>query len=174
MGYGIKHLGIARRSEAGVELRVHPTLIPHRRLIANVDGVMNAILVQADAVGPTLYYGAGAGAEPTASAVVADLVDALSGEKVLEQAEVETGFYLRLSAEDRPGVMADISRILGDQGISIEAIIQKEPEQLGTTAQVILLTRRVLERRMDDAIRAIEALDAITGPVTRIRVESLI
>ncbi|HEC19540.1 MAG TPA: homoserine dehydrogenase, partial [Gammaproteobacteria bacterium] len=148
LGYRIKHLGVARRTEAGVELRVHPTLIPERRLIANVDGVMNAVLVKGDAVGPTLYYGAGAGADPTASAVVADVVDvvrtltsdpenrvphlafqpdALSDLPILPMDAVETAYYVRLQCEDKPGVLANVASILGDSGISIEAILQKEP-----------------------------------------------
>jgi homoserine dehydrogenase len=193
LGYRIKHLGIARRSEAGIELRVHPTLIPQRRLLANVDGVMNAVLVQADAVGPTLYYGAGAGAEPTASAVVADLVDvtralttdpdnrvphlafqadALSDVTILSMDEVETAYYLRMQAQDRPGVLAEVTRILGEQGISIEAVIQKEPAETAM-ATIIMLTHRVLEQKMNEALRQIEALAVITGPVTRIRMESL-
>ena len=194
LGYRIKHLGVTRRTEEGVELRVHPTLIPERRLIANVDGVMNAVLVQGDAVGPTLYYGAGAGAEPTASAVVADLIDVtrtltadpenrvphlafqpdqLSDLPVLEMEAVETAYYLRIQAQDRPGVMADISRILGDEGISIEALIQKEPAEGAATVPVILLTHRVREAAMNRAIEAIENLDTVTAPVTRIRVETL-
>lgn len=194
LGYRIKHLGVTRRTPAGVELRVHPTLIPERRLIANVDGVMNAVLVQADAVGPTLYYGAGAGAEPTASAVVADLVDvtrtltadpenrvphlafqpdALSDLPILPMDDVETAYYLRLCAADRPGVMADVARILGDGGISIEAVIQKEPPEGEEKVAVILLTRRVREKQMNAAINQIEALDSIEGAVTRIRVEHL-
>ncbi|TCK18411.1 homoserine dehydrogenase [Thiogranum longum] len=194
LGYRIKHLGVTRRTPAGVELRVHPTLIPEKRLIANVDGVMNAVLVQADAVGPTLYYGAGAGAEPTASAVVADLVDvtrtltadpenrvphlafqpdALSDLPILPMDDVETAYYLRLCAADRPGVMADVARILGDGGISIEAVIQKEPPEGEEKVAVILLTRRVREKQMNAAISQIEALDSIEGAVTRIRVEHL-
>ena len=194
LGYRIKHLGITRRTEKGVELRVHPTLIPARRLIANVDGVMNAVLVKGDAVGPTLYYGAGAGREPTASAVVADLVDvtrtlttdpenrvphlafqpdALSDLPVLPMEEVETACYLRMQVADRPGVMADITRILGDQGISIEALLQKEPVGGASDVSVIMLTHRVLEGRINESIRRIEALDSVTGQVTRIRMETL-
>ncbi|MGD2073852.1 MAG: homoserine dehydrogenase [Gammaproteobacteria bacterium] len=194
LGYRIKHLGVARRTPSGVELRVHPTLIPCRRLIANVDGVMNAVLVKADAVGPTLYYGAGAGAEPTASAVVADLVDvartltadpenrvphlafqpaSLSDLPILPVEDVETAYYLRLCALDRPGVLADVTRILGDLGISIEAVIQKEPPEGQQQVPVILLTRVVQERQMNAAIEQIEALDAIEGRVTRIRLEHL-
>jgi homoserine dehydrogenase len=194
LGYRIKHLGIARKTNGGVEMRVHPTLIPERRLIANVDGVMNAVLVKADAVGPTLYYGAGAGAEPTASAVVADLVDvaramdadqdhrvallgfqsdALSDIPVLAQDEFETAYYLRMLAEDRPGVLAEITRIFADKDISIEAVIQKEPEPGETRVQLILLSSRVIEKNMNAAIAEIEALDVIEGQVTRIRMEHL-
>jgi len=194
LGYRIKHLGMTRRTEQGVELRVHPTLIPDRRLIANVDGVMNAVLVKADAVGPTLFYGAGAGAEPTASAVVADLVDvartltvdpenrvphlafqpdALSDLPILSMDEVKTAYYLLLCALDRPGVMADITRILGDRAISIEALIQKEPLEGQTQVPVILLTREVREQQMNEAIQQIETLDSVQGSVTRIRMEHL-
>lgn len=194
LGYRIKHLGVTRRTEDGVELRVHPTLIPERRLIANVDGVMNAVLVQGDAVGPTLYYGAGAGALPTASAVVADIVDvvrsltadpgnrvphlafqsdALSDLPVLPMEEVETAFYLRLQAKDQPGVLAEVTKILGEEEISIEAMLQREPEEGEVDVNVILLTQRVKEGRMNAAIQAIEALAVITDRVTRIRVESL-
>ncbi|HHH36133.1 MAG TPA: homoserine dehydrogenase [Gammaproteobacteria bacterium] len=194
LGYRIKHLGLTRRTDRGIELRVHPTLIPQRRLIANVNGVMNAVLVKGDAVGPTLYYGAGAGREPTASAVVADLVDvtrtlttdpenrvphlafqpdALSDIPVLPMDEVETAYYLRMQLVDRPGVLADITRILGDQGISIEAVLQKEPVGGASDVSLIMLTHRVLERQMNEAIRRIEALDTVEGEVTRIRMESL-
>ena len=194
LGYRIKHLGIARRTEKGIELRVHPTLIPHRRLIANVDGVMNAVLVKGDAVGPTLYYGAGAGAEPTASAVIADLVDvvralttdpgnrvphlafqpdALSDTPILPIEKVETAYYLRMQAADRPGVLADVTRALGDQGISIEAVIQKEPLEDANFATIIMLTQRNIEQQMNEAIRRIESLDVISGKVTRIRLEHL-
>jgi len=194
LGYRIKHLGIARRCERGVELRVHPTLVPHRRLIANVEGVMNAILIKADALGPTMFYGPGAGAEPTASAVVADLVDvvrtlttdpgnrvphlafqsdALSDEPVLPINAIETAYYLRLQAVDRPGVLADVTRILADAGISIEAIIQKEPAAGTTHVPIIMLTHRVMEAQMDDALARIEALDTTQGTVTRIRLEML-
>ncbi len=194
LGYRIKHLGIARRARQGIELRVHPTLIPERRLIANVDGVMNAVLVQADALGPTLYYGAGAGAEPTASAVVADLVDvtrtltadpenrvphlafqadALSNTPVLTMDEVETAYYLRLQAIDEPGVLADVTRILGDQQISIEAIIQKQAVNGADSIPVIIVTHRVVEKQMNSAIAQIEALQTITDKVCRIRLETL-
>ncbi|MBK1701517.1 homoserine dehydrogenase, partial [Thiococcus pfennigii] len=194
LGYRIKHLGIARRVADGIEMRVHPTLIPHRRLIANVNGVMNAVLVKGDAVGPTLYYGAGAGALPTASAVVADIVDvvrtltsdphnrvphlafqpkALADIPVLPMSEVETAYYLRVSALDKPGVMARVAGILGDRGISIEAIKQKEPGEGDTHVPLIMLTHRVREGRMDEAIAEIEALEAIKGDVVRIRMETL-
>jgi len=194
LGYRLKLLGIARRTNGGVELRVHPTLIPERRLIANVDGAMNAVLVKGDAVGPTLFYGAGAGAEPTASAVVADLVDvvrtltadpnnrvphlafqpdALADLPILPIEEVETSYYLRLHALDRPGVLADVTRILADQKISIEAILQKEPHVGEDTVPVIILSQRVKERNMNAAIARIEALDSIKGRVARIRLEHL-
>jgi len=194
LGYRIKHLGIARSGPRGVEMRVHPTLIPERRLIANVDGVMNAVLVHGDAVGPTLYYGAGAGAEPTASAVVADLVDvvralttdpnnrvphlafqpdAITSLPMLAMDEIETAYYLRLTAVDRPGVLADITRILGDMSISIEAILQKEPNEGEQVVPIIMLTHRVTERNMNQAIDAIQSLDAVRGEVTRIRLEHL-
>ncbi|MBK1645344.1 homoserine dehydrogenase [Thiocapsa imhoffii] len=194
LGYRIKHLGITRRSAGGIELRVHPTLIPERRLIANVDGVMNAVLVKGDAVGPTLYYGAGAGALPTASAVVADLVDVvrtlttdpsnrvphlafqpdeLADIPSLPMEAVQTAYYLRLSALDQPGVMARIASILADQGISIEAIKQKEPAEGETHVPLVMLTHRVIERQMNTAIAQIEALDSVQGEVTRIRMETL-
>jgi len=173
---------------------VHPTLIPERRLIANVDGVMNAVLVQADAVGPTLYYGAGAGSEPTASAVVADIIDvarvltadpgnrvphlafqpaSITDTPILAMEEIETAYYLRMQVSDRPGVMADVARVLGDAGISIEAILQKEPAPDADRASIILLTHVVREGQMNAAIARIEALDSIHGSVTRIRLEHL-
>lgn len=192
LGYRIKHLGISRRTDAGIELRVHPTLIPEKRLLANVHGVMNAVLVDGDAVGPTLYYGAGAGAEPTASAVVADIVDVvrdidlenstrvpslafgqedLSATAILSMEQVETAYYLRMMANEKPGVLAQVTKILGERGISIEAIEQKghATEQV----PVVLLTNRVVEGQMNAAITAIEALDDIIGQITRIRVEDL-
>lgn len=193
LGYRIKHLGIARRTDAGIELRVHPTLIPARRLIANVDGVMNAILVQGDATGPTLYYGAGAGSLPTASSVVADVIDvvralttdpenrvphlafqpdSMSDLTVLDMEDVSTAYYLRMQAVDRPGVLSAVTTILGNMGISIEAIIQKEPEPGASHVPIIMLTQRVPERNMNTAIRQIEALDTIDGNLHRIRVES--
>jgi homoserine dehydrogenase len=194
LGYKIKHLGITCMTPGGIELRVHPTLIPRRRLIANVDGVMNAVLVVGDAVGPTLYYGAGAGSEPTASAVIADVVEvvralttdpnnkvphlafqpsALSQIEIKPMEEVETGYYLRIDAVDKPGVLSDVASILGDLSISIEAIIQKEPEEGATHVPVILLTQKVVEKNMNSAIAQIEALDTVKGKVRRIRVESL-
>ena len=194
LGYRIKHLGIARNTENGVELRVHPTLIPNRRLIANVDGVMNAVLVCGDAVGPTLYYGAGAGAEPTASAVVADLVDAVRAMTsdpenrvphlafqtdaivelpVLSSDQIQTAYYLRLTAEDKPGVLADVTRILAAHTISIEALIQKEPLKGQSSVSIIMLTQRTLEKEMNAAIAEIEALATVSGKVARIRLETL-
>jgi homoserine dehydrogenase len=193
-GYRIKHLGLAKWTEQGVELRVHPTLIPERRLIANVDGVMNAVLVKGDAVGPTLYYGAGAGDEPTASAVVADIIDvvralttdpenrvphlafqpdALSNHPILPMEEVTTAYYLRMHAADRPGVLADITRILADLTISIEALLQKEPKENESEVPIIIITHRVLEKNMNLAIKRIQQLDAIAGDITRIRLEQL-
>ncbi|OOZ41997.1 homoserine dehydrogenase [Solemya pervernicosa gill symbiont] len=194
LGYSIKHLGVARSTEEGVELRVHPTLIPQRRLIANVDGVMNAVLVKGDAVGPTLYYGAGAGAEPTASAVVGDIVDvvrtltsdpenrvphlafqpdALSDHPILPMEEIETAYYLRIHVSDKPGVIADVSRILADQQISIEAILQKEQPADADWVPVIMLTHRIREKQMNEAIKQIEALDTVKEQVVRIRLEAL-
>jgi len=194
LGYRVKLLGITKRTERGVELRVHPTLIPEKRLIANVDGAMKAVLVKGDAVGPTLYYGKGAGAEPTASAVVADLVDVtrmhtadprqrvphlafqpdqLSDLPTLPMSEVHTAYYLRLRAQDKPGVLADVTRILGDLEISIDAMIQKEPAEGEDQADIILLTHITVEKNIDQAIAKIEALPAISGKVTRIRMEEL-
>jgi homoserine dehydrogenase len=194
LGYRLKLLGIARRTDGGVELRVHPTLIPERRLIANVDGAMNAVLVKGDAVGPTMFYGAGAGAEPTASAVVADLVDvvrtltvdpnnrvphlafqpdALVDLPILPIEDVETSYYLRLHALDKPGVLAEVTRILADLNISIESILQKEPHPNEKTVPVIILTQRVREKNMNEAIARIEKLSSIEGSVARIRLEHL-
>jgi homoserine dehydrogenase len=198
LGYRIKLLGITRRRElngkAGVELRVHPTLIPAKRLIANVEGVMNAVLVQGDAVGATLYYGRGAGAEPTASAVIADLVDvtrmhtadpehrvphlafqpgAVEDTAVLPLSAIETSYYLRLRVDDKPGVLADITRILADQDISIEAMIQREPDEGESQTDIIILTHMTIEQNIDTAITKIESLAAIKKPVTRIRMEAL-
>jgi homoserine dehydrogenase len=198
LGYRIKHLGIAKRTDNGIEMRVHPTLIPEKRLIANVDGVMNAVLVKGDAVGPTLYYGAGAGADATASAVVADIVDvvrmltsdpenrvphlafqadALSDVPILSMEEVTTAYYLKMQAMDKPGVLADVTKILGKRNISIEAMIQKEPagsfSEEERTATIIMLTGNVIEGAMNQAIKDIEALDTIEDSVTRIRMEQL-
>ena len=194
LGYRVKLLGISKKTEAGVELRVHPTLIPEKRLIANVDGAMNAVVVKGDAVGPTLYYGAGAGAEPTASAVVADLVDiarlqgtaaeqrvAYLGYQLDQQqvlpllpiAEVQSAYYLRLHASDKPGVMADVTKILADLQISIDAMLQKEPKEGEVEADIVILTHTTLEKTMDAAIAKIESLPAITGTVIKIRMETL-
>ncbi|MCK9469602.1 MAG: homoserine dehydrogenase [Porticoccaceae bacterium] len=194
LGYRIKHLGIARETEKGVEVRVHPTLIPDNSLIAEVDGVMNAVMVKGDAVGPTLFYGAGAGAEPTASAVVADIIDvaralnsapetrvpylafsnaSFNGTPIIAIEEVETAYYLRMSALDRPGVLSKLASIMSDRGISIEAIIQKRPLPGEDHVRLIMLTNTALERDLVAAVEAIEALDAIAGPVVRIRVEAL-
>lgn len=194
LGYRIKLLGITRRAANGIELRVHPTLIPTRRLIANVEGVMNAVLVKGDAVGATLYYGAGAGAEPTASAVVADLVDVtrmhtadpgnrvphlafqpdqLSDTPILPMDEVETSYYLRLRVLDRPGVLADITRILADNAISIDAMVQKEPGEGEEQVDIVMLTHLTVEKRINAAIAKMEALPTMSGKVTRIRLEEL-
>src|SRR5581483_1411032 len=194
LGYRIKLLGIARRAAKGIELRVHPTLIPARRLIANVEGVMNAILVKGDAVGPTLYYGAGAGSQPTASAVVADLVDItrlitadpehrvphlafqpdqLSGVPILGMEEVETSYYLRMRVLDKPGVLADITRILADSRISIDAMVQKEPGEGERRVDIVMLTHRAIERNVNAAMKKIEKLPVVAGKVTRIRLEEL-
>jgi homoserine dehydrogenase len=194
LGYRIKLLGITRRTPAGIELRVHPTLIPAKRLIANVEGVMNAVLVKGDAVGATLYYGAGAGAEPTASAVIADLVDVtrmltadpehrvphlafqpdqLSDTPILPMDEVETAYYLRMRAYDRPGVLADITRILADHDISIDAMVQKEPAEGEDQVDVVMLTHLTVEKQVNAALARIEALPSISGSVTRIRLEEL-
>ncbi len=194
LGYRIKLLGVTKRTPEGVELRVHPTLIPEKRLIANVEGAMNAVLVKGDAVGATLYYGKGAGAEPTASAVIADLVDvtrlhtsdpehrvphlafqpdAVVDLPILPLAEVQTAYYLRLRVEDKPGVLADITRILADQSISIDAMIQKEPGEGEVQTDIILLTHQTREKNVDAAIAKIEALAAVQGQVTRLRLEEL-
>jgi homoserine dehydrogenase len=194
LGYRIKALGIARHCDDGIELRVHPTLIPKRHPVAGVEGVMNAVLVVGDAVGPTMFYGRGAGAEPTASAVVSDLVDvvramtsdpenrvphlafqpnAIADIAVKPMEAVRTAYYLRFTAVDRPGVLANVTAILGNLDISIEAIIQKEPDKSANVVPVIFLTQRVVERNMNEAIRRIEALDSIRGSVFRIRVETL-
>ncbi len=194
LGYRIKLLGITKHTPEGVELRVHPTLIPAKRLIANVEGAMNAVLVQGDAVGATLYYGKGAGAEPTASAVIADLVDVtrmhtadpehrvphlafqpdqLADLPILAIDEVTTSYYLRLRVQDKPGVLADITRILADEQISIDAVIQKEPGEGEDHADLILLTHQTREKRINAAIKKMEALPVVAGKVTRLRLEEL-
>ena len=195
LGYRIKLLGITRRVAKGIELRVHPTLVPARRLIANVEGVMNAILVKGDVVGPTLYYGAGAGSLPTASAVVADLVDVtrlitadpgnrvphlafqpdrLSDARVLPIGEVETSYYFRMRVLDRPGVLADITRILAQGSISIDAMVQKEPGEGEQQVDIVLLTHLALEKKVDAALKKIEKLRTVVGKVTKIRCEELL
>ncbi|MCM2329440.1 MAG: homoserine dehydrogenase [Lysobacter sp.] len=195
LGYRIKLLGIARRASGGIELRVHPTLVPARRILANVEGVMNAVLVKGDAVGQTLFYGRGAGAEATASAVVADLVDVtrmatadpehrvphlafqpdrLSDTPILPMDDVETAYYLRLRALDRPGVLADVTRICAERAISIDAIFQKEAGEGEEQVDVVILTHLAKERDVNAAIRAIEALPTIPAPVVRIRLEELL
>ena len=194
LGYRIKLLGISRRTDAGIELRVHPTLIPTRRLIANVEGVMNAVLVKGDAVGATLYYGAGAGSEPTASAIIADLIDVtrahtsdpehrvphlafqpdqLANTPILPIGEVSTSYYLRLRVKDQPGVLADITRALADDNISIDAMVQKEPAEGEDQVDIIMLTHVSLEKKVDAALKRIEALPVVLGRVTRIRLEEL-
>ena len=198
MGYRIKLLGITRRTTIdgveGIELRVHPTLIPAKRLIANVEGAMNAVLVQADAVGATLYYGKGAGAEPTASSVIADLVDItrlatadpeyrvphlafqpnqMTDVAIWPMSEINTSYYLRVYVKNRLGVMADLTRILADARISIDAVLQKEPAEGATRLDIIMLTHQTREKNIDAAIGKIEALETVVGKVTRIRVESL-
>ena len=198
LGYRIKLLGIAKRSKVngteGVELRVHPTLIPAKRLIANVEGAMNAVLVQGDAVGATLYYGKGAGSEPTASAVIADLVDitrlatadpehrvphlafqpnAMTNIEILPMSEITTSYYLRMNVADQPGVLADLTRILADASISIDAMLQKEPAEGETRTDIIFLTHQTQEKNVDAAIAKMEALATVCGSVTRIRLENL-
>jgi homoserine dehydrogenase len=195
LGYRIKLLGITKKVKKGIELRVHPTLIPTRRLIANVEGVMNAILVNGDAVGPTLYYGAGAGAQPTASAVVADLIDVtrlitadpehrvphlafqpdrLSSFPILGIQDVETSYYLRMRVADKPGVLADITRILADSRISIEAMVQKEPAAGQRQVDIVLLTHVALERDVAQAMGKIGRLKTVLGEIVRLRMESLL
>lgn len=194
LGYRIKLLGIARRREAGIELRVHPTLIPAQRLIANVEGAMNAVLVQADAVGTTLYYGKGAGSEPTASAVVADLVDitrlhtadpehrvphlafrpdAMSDTPILPMAQVATSFYLRLVVADQAGVLSRITTILAEHDISIDAVLQRESGEGEKQTDLIILTHETLEGRMDKALSQMQALETVLAPIVRIRKEEL-
>jgi len=194
LGYRIKLLGITKKTSEGIELRVHPTLIPTRRLIANVEGVMNAVLVKGDAVGATLYYGAGAGAEPTASSVVADLVDItrlhtadpdhrvphlafqpdqLASTRILPMDEVITSYYLRMRVADRPGVLADITRILADLSISIGAMVQRERGEGEEQVDIIMLTHQTREKNINAAMAKIEALSVVSGKVTRIRLEEL-
>ncbi len=192
LGYRIKHLGIARHTEAGVELRVHPTLIPKKRLIANVDGVMNAIVVKGDAVGSTLYYGPGAGSEPTASGVIADIVDiarqinaqALRGVPALGFSrisefpllpidDIETAYYLRLSVEDKPGVLSQLTKVLSDGNIGIEAVHQEEPEEGDISAEIVLLTDKAKESDFLSVIQKIEALSSVLGEIKKIRLENL-
>jgi len=195
LGYRIKLLGITKRVGKGIELRVHPTLIPARRLIANVEGVMNAVLVKGDAVGATLYYGAGAGSQPTASAVVADLVDVtrlvtadpeqrvphlafqpdrLARDPILPIGAVETAYYLRMRVKDRPGVLADVTRILADSRISIDAMVQKEPGEGEKRVDIVMLTHQAIERNVNAAMAKIEKLPTVVGKVTRIRLEELL
>ncbi|TSH90766.1 homoserine dehydrogenase [Verticiella sediminum] len=194
LGYRIKLLAITKKRPEGVELRVHPTLVPAGRLIANVEGAMNAVLVNGDAVGPTLYYGQGAGEEPTASAVVADLVDvtrldtadpghrvphlafqpeALADLPILDIGDVRSAYYLRLRVRDQPGVMAELARILADNQISINSMLQQQPEDEGDGADIIFLTHEALERDVDNAIAQMQALDVVTSDVTRLRMEQL-
>ncbi|MDQ1834122.1 homoserine dehydrogenase [Massilia scottii] len=198
LGYRIKLLGITKRTVVdgveGIELRVHPTLIPAKRLIANVEGAMNAVLVQADAVGATLYYGKGAGAEPTASSVIADLVDItrlatadpeyrvphlafqpnqMTNVAILPMSEITTSYYLRVYVKDQLGVMADLTRILADARISIDAVLQKEPGEGETRTDIIMLTHQTQEKNIDAAIGKIEALGAVVGKVVKIRLENL-
>jgi homoserine dehydrogenase len=194
LGYRIKHLGITRKTDKGIELRVHPTLIPKKRLIANVDGVMNAVLVYGDAVGPTLYYGAGAGAEPTASAVVADIIDtvrtidaplhhkvpllgfqddAMRDTPILSIEECTSAYYLRMEANDKPGVLAEVSDTFAKNNISIEAVLQKEPDTGESSVHLIMLTQKCLESNVNRAIQAVEKLSSVQGGVVRIRMEHL-
>ncbi|MEZ7997313.1 MAG: homoserine dehydrogenase [Halioglobus sp.] len=194
LGYIIKHLGIAKQTDEGVELRVHPTLIPDDLLLADVDGIKNAILVEGSAVGPTLYYGAGAGAQPTASAVVADLIDLardvgvgvsarlpalgvaladLRSLPIIPIEKVKTPWYLRMEVADKPGVLSRVASIFSEQGISIEALIQRAPGQGQTLVSLIVLTNKAPQDSVDIAVCEIEALETINGKVTRIRVEAL-
>jgi homoserine dehydrogenase len=194
LGYRVKLLGISKRTSSGVELRVHPTLVSEKRLIANVNGAMNAVIVKGDAVGQTLYYGAGAGAEPTASAVVADLMDvarlssatveqrvpylafqpnSVADLPVLPIGEVSSAYYLRLRASDKPGVLAGVTKILADRNISIDAMLQKEPDDNETEADIVILTHVTVEKNLDAAIVAVEALPAIVGKLVKIRMEEL-
>ena len=202
LGYRIKLLGITKRTDKGVELRVHPSLVPAKRLIANVEGAMNAVLVQGDAVGATLYYGKGAGSEPTASAVIADLVDitrlhtadphhrvphlafqphtlqdAMGALPVLPMSEVVTSYYLRLRVADQAGVLARVTGILADAGISIDAMLQREADEVGgegsTQTDLIILTHDTREGTMNEAIAQMQQLPTVLAPITRIRKEEL-
>jgi homoserine dehydrogenase len=198
LGYRIKLLGITKRTDKGIELRVHPSLVPAKRLIANVEGAMNAVVVQADAVGTTLYYGKGAGSEPTASAVIADLVDvtrlhtadplhrvphlafqpdAMSDLKVLPMSEIVTSYYLRLSVADETGVLARVTGLLADGGVSIDAVLQREADEVGgegaTSTDLIILTHDVREGTMNDVLAKVQALPTVLAPITRIRKEEL-
>ncbi|AVS73555.1 homoserine dehydrogenase [Paracidovorax cattleyae] len=202
LGYRIKLLGIAKRREGGVELRVHPSLVPSKRLIANVEGAMNAVVVQADAVGTTLYYGKGAGSEPTASAVIADLVDiarlasadpghrvphlafqpntldeARDALPVLPMAEVVTSYYLRLRVADEAGVLAKVTGLLAGAGISIDAVLQREADEVGgegaTHTDLIILTHDTREGTMNEAIAQMQALPTVLGSIVRVRKEEL-
>ncbi len=194
LGYQVKHLGIGRISDAGVELRVHPTLVPQQQLLASVNGVMNAILVNGNAAGDTLYYGAGAGALPTASAVVADLIDIARGlsllpvatspatsegeTRILSIEDVECGYFLKIPSLDKPGVFAKVATILSDQKISIEAAIQKEQaihaESQHTWVPIIILTQRIREGVMNQALEAVQQLPEVIGEITRLRVEQFV
>ena len=195
LGYRVKLLGMTKHSVNGIEIRVHPTLIPEKRLIANVNGAMNAVVVKGDAVGPTLYYGAGAGSEPTASSVIADLVDvarmqntsiqdrvpylayhdisATENTPILPISEISTAYYLRMRASDKPGVLAEVTKILGDRQISIDAMMQKEPQDGETEADIVILTHITVEKNMNAAIQAIESLPAIDGAIVKLRMEEL-
>jgi homoserine dehydrogenase len=196
LGYRIKLLGIARRQASGIELRTHPTLVPMKRLIANVEGAMNAVMVQGDAVGTTMYYGKGAGAEPTASAVVADLVDIarlldaapearvpylafqpdeMAATPILPIEQVVTAFYLRLRVADKAGVLAKITGILAEQGISIDAVIQREADEVseGSQTDLIILTHDTQEGRMNTALAAMQALPTVLAPIVKLRKEEL-
>jgi len=198
LGYRIKLLGITKRTAKGIELRVHPSLVPAKRLIANVEGAMNAVMVQGDAVGTTLYYGKGAGSEPTASAVIADLVDitrlhtadplqrvphlafqpdAMSDLQVLPMSEIVTSYYLRLRVADEAGVLAKVTGLLAGAGISIDAVLQREADEVGgegsTQTDVIILTHDCVEAKMDAAIAQMQALPTVLAPITRIRKEEL-
>ena len=194
LGFSVKPLAIAKRSQSGIEIRVHPALISNQRLLANVNGVMNAILVTGDAAGRTLYYGAGAGAEPTASAVVADLVDvvrvmtsdpenrvphlafqpnSISSLPVLSVNGISTANYLRMTVENQAGVLAEVTKILGDHEISIESILQKGTGSHEDVLPVVIITQETVESKMLRAIEQLESLDSVKGTITRIRIEDL-